>query len=163
MSSPNILSQWRAKFANLQPREQRLIQLFALVLLVSVMYVLGLKPLMQQANQAKEQLTRAQEDLAWLQNQAPSLLQARLQAQTQQRTNLTLAGLHQQISQWGWQKHLSSIKPQGNNTFAIDLQPLGVQPLMSGLVKLEAARLEILSLKIQPLGQGQVKAQLVVQ
>ncbi len=67
------LEQLKNRFMALQPREQWIIAVGAVLLLLVATYSLALAPLYKSVNDRNVRVTQKQQDLAWMQSMAPQL------------------------------------------------------------------------------------------
>ncbi|MBU2179922.1 MAG: type II secretion system protein M [Gammaproteobacteria bacterium] len=125
------MKQLKLWWASLQPREQRLVGIGGVVLIIGAFYWLLWQPLHQSRTTQQQAATSAQAQLIWLQSQLPKLSQ-------QSNSVRSSASLTEVVSQTSrnFQVQVSRMQPQ-NEQLQLSLEDLAFDQLLRWLHELQ--------------------------
>lgn len=125
------MKQWQLYWASLQPREQQLLSMAAVVLAIGAFYWLVWQPLHQSRQSQQLAVQASQQQLLWLQAQLPKLSQSSGVA----RSSSSLTEVVSQSSR-EFNIQVSRMQPQ-NEQLQLSLEDVPFEPLLSWLHQLQ--------------------------
>jgi len=110
---------WSPFWQHRQPRERLALKLLLATLILALIYFVGIKPILEQHQQAAQQLQNRMQDWAWLVKQADQVQQLRLENKVQQPLKLStqseaLAHLQKAVRQYRLSAFLQQMRPIQN-------------------------------------------------
>jgi general secretion pathway protein M len=155
--------QLSARWQAMAVREQWLIKIMLLALVLFVIFRFGWQPLQIQQQQAQQRLAIAEQQWQWLNQQVPAIQQAQgqraeetLKVQTQSQL---LAHIQQTLRSQNLMSQMESIRPAPNGV-QVMFNQVDAPRFFKWLSSLEQQGLIAERLQVEPVSQGRVKVTL---